>query len=441
MIPSSNRAIALLLLLLALAACRKKDKLTIPEVNPAIGQNMQEYTEGVSGAREADRLDLFHPWSDFEPTGFYLPPNQTMVVKAEQIQGTRLPQLLLGTYAMYQANPTPASINLVPGDNTISGGPHGGLVWVRYGADNPDSKARLNFSGNMLKNPVYIKNKTPAADWAAQLDAAPNVPDVVLIGDRVYQCYRRDRALATKEQDNNKVLTAADKIMDVEDAISGMNGSSAENMPSKIRRILMVESDDKSVYGNASHYRIAFQGIIADYAFTPQITGFGEPTWGVYHEFGHLHQQESWTWNETREVTVNIYSLAGERAMGAKQSKLARENVWPRVMQFLANTDPAKHYNAAKDPFMQMGIFQQLWLAYGDDFYKKLHKQTRKDPKPNNSQEAKMGYFMLNSSIAAGRDLSAFFRKWGFRINQTYYDQVSALKLPPPEKDPATLSD
>ena len=38
--------------------------------------------------------------------------------------------------------------------------------------------------------------------------------------------------------------------------------------------------------------------------------------WGKWHEVGHLHQQEPWKWSKVREVTVNIYSLAVQKALG-----------------------------------------------------------------------------------------------------------------------------
>lgn len=40
-----------------------------------------------------------------------------------------------------------------------------------------------------------------------------------------------------------------------------------------------------------------------------QNTLFLQGNWGVYHEFGHNHQDSKWTTSGTTEVTCNIYSL------------------------------------------------------------------------------------------------------------------------------------
>jgi hypothetical protein len=85
-------------------------------------------------------------------------------------------------------------------------------------------------------------------------------------------------------------------------------------------------------------------------------------------------------------------------------------------------------------------MFHQLWLAYGDSFYQQLHKQTREENPSLNDDAAKIRYFMLKACQISGRDLTAFFKKWGLQAD-TVYAEIAALQLRPPTTNPSTLTD
>ncbi|ULT45158.1 hypothetical protein KRR40_18785 [Niabella defluvii] len=72
---------------LSIVSCKKSQlpettgpgKTTNRSVNPvplgALGSTEQEFSEKIMGTTESfNRLQLGNPWSDFDPTGFYLPP-------------------------------------------------------------------------------------------------------------------------------------------------------------------------------------------------------------------------------------------------------------------------------------------------------------------------------------------------------------------------------
>ncbi len=175
--------------------------------------------------------------------------------------------------------------------------------------------------------------------------------------------------------------------------------------------------------------------------FVADVTKLRQDGWGPWHELGHQHQQTNVTWPETVEVTVNIYSLAVERALGLS-SRLSRDNVWPEIMAYLGQPEENKNYNAPEvGLFVRLGLYQQLWLQYGDDFFIDLHRKVREEGLTLSTTSDKMGYFMLKSSEVAGNDLSDFFRKWGYAIDEEYYEEVASLNLPIPEVDLTTLQD
>ena len=390
---------------------------------------------------ERNRLAIGNPWSDFDPTGFYLPPNTTMQISVQQLTGSARPKILVGTYSRYEVKNNPQEFTLTTGTNNITADQYGGLVWVRFGTTGtPSSSVRITFVSGHVRVPVFIKNQTTQTDWATQLSNYTASPDVILIGNRVYQVYSRTRALNTQTQDNNYVLTKADQTMDVEDAISGIDGSAAQHQPNVNQRIIMTENNGTG-WMFATFYRTAYVTAAASSAFTSSIGGIDG--WVPWHELGHMHQQQAWKWSTLGEVTVNIYSLAVERAMGVTPSRLKRDNVWPSVATYLADTNPAKNFNGSisNGDWVRLYMFHQLWLAFGDNFFKNLHKVTRVELPVVSTDAEKMRYFMLKSCSVSGRNLTNFFRKWGFSVNESVYTEIAALGLPQPAVDPTTLNE
>lgn len=408
-----------------------------------IGSTVQEFEEIKSSAAENTRLALGSYWTDFDPTGFYLPPNTTLQVNVEQLTGSTLPKILIGTYSRYQDKWNPQEIQLTAGVNEITADQYGGLVWVRFGTSGtPASRARITFVSGHVRAPVYIKSVTTTADWSDQLDTYSAVPDVTLVGDRVFFVYSRTRALDTKTQDNDEVLAKADQTMDVEDELSGLDGSAPQHQPNANTRLLMTETDNADYWMMATYYRTVYYTTAAPAAFTAAIGTVDG--WGPWHELGHMHQQQAWKWSTLGEVTVNIYSLAVERAMGVTPSRLKRDNVWPTALTYLADTSTDKDFNAASmanGVWVRLCMFHQLWLAYGDSFYQQLHKETRLELPSVSTDEEKMRYFMLKACTISGNNLTNFFRKWGFKVNESVYTEIAALGLPSPVTDPSTLSE
>ena len=121
--------------------------------------------------------------------------------------------------------------------------------------------------------------------------------------------------------------------------------------------------------------------------------------------------------------------------------RLARDKVWSKISSHLASTDANKNFNARSvDVFVRLGMFHQLWLAYGDNFFQQLHRQAREEKLPLSNDAAKMRYFMLKACTISGKDLTGFFKKWGLQADAVYAD-IAALNLPVPTTDPSTLTD
>lgn len=405
-----------------------------------------QFSEVPSADYESKRL-LNTPTPDFRVTGLYAPPGAALTVKVEgEPASSSHLQLLVGTYSRYNnGGRDPAFFALKKGTNTFVVGNFGGLVYIQYTVNRKPDSANLHpltmtFQQGFVRTPNYVLGQTTKEDWKNQLSTFTSTPDVVMQSRRSFMVFSRANALEWQDNDQDLVLNTADQILDAESAISGLDNSS-ETHRRNTNQFLLTQAEDGWMY--ATNFRTAYSAGAAKYAFTPRITGRGPDAgdaWGIWHELGHLHQQP-WTWSGLGEVTVNIYSLAAERSLNVTPARMVSDKIWPKVLTYLARTDANKNFNDdSVDAFLRLGMFQQLWRAYGDNFFQQLHRQTREDKPEIKTDAEKMKYFMRKACQISGNDLTGFFTKWGLK-NDAAYAEIRALNLPAPAQDPSVLTD
>ncbi|TXR64602.1 S-layer protein, partial [Bacillus sp. AR8-1] len=151
--------------------------------------------------------------------------------------------------------------------------------------------------------------------------------------------------------------------------------------------------------------------------------------WGPWHEAGHLRQQSPWKFYNMTEVQNNIYSLSVEKAFN-QPSNLEKSGIYPKAFQYLEQVN--KNYDEISDVFVKLVMLWQLQLAYGEDFYPKLHQLYRDMPSSELPQtdENKKQLFMISASKVAKQNLIPFFEKWGLRPNNDTIQKVAALGYP-----------
>jgi len=131
------------------------------------------------------------------------------------------------------------------------------------------------------------------------------------------------------------------------------------------------------------------------------------------------------------EVQNNIYSLSVEKAFTSNQPfRLQQEGAYTKAFQYLEQSN--KNYDEISDAFVKLVMLWQLQLAYGEDFYPKLHQLYRDMPSNELPQtdETKKQLFMISASKVAKQNLIPFFEKWGLRPNNDTIQKVTALGYP-----------
>jgi hypothetical protein len=214
--------------------------------------SIQNFRERPSGGAEATRLAQSFPHSDFDPTGFYLPPFVTLQLEVTPTAGNRLPTLLIGTYSRYKDKWNPTSVNLTAGMNTITD-PTGGILYIRYHNAAADGTCRVRFISGMKPIPFYQLGKTTSSEWIAMVEQL-NVPDVQLVGERCMITFGMQNARASKTEDMEALVRKVDRVIRVEDSISGQFGTDPLDQPN-VHRILLTESDHPDYYMAATLYR------------------------------------------------------------------------------------------------------------------------------------------------------------------------------------------
>lgn len=437
---------------LCLTACNKKGgSITPPPPPPSppapvvlkTADSTLLLNEQPTGNKEALRLAQTMLASDFSPTGFYLPAHTTLTVEVSQLSGSRLPVLLVGTYSRYETKWNPTTLTLTAGFNTLSDAT-GGILYVRYINDNPGGQCRIKFISGMKPIPYYQLGKTTQADWVKMVDNLTGVPDVQLVGNKTMITFSRTNAVNYKNENQESLIKKADRLIVIEDSISGLFGTDPLDQPNT-HKYLMTESDKTDIFMAATYYRTWYRSPDG----VPAILKAENLTWGPWHELGHMHQQGSWTWGALGEVTVNIYSIAVEKVFGITQTRLTSDGTWGKAASYLAKPDAERSFNGSNaDVWIRLCMFQQLKLAFSESFYHELHRQARRELVANRpaTDDTKMRWFMLKTCSISGKDLTGFFQKWGMKLStqaltDAVYVDINALGLPAPAQDITLLTD
>ncbi|ANS51084.1 O-GlcNAcase NagJ [Bacillus thuringiensis] len=233
-----------------------------------------------------------------------------------------------------------------------------------------------------------------------------------------------------KQADPTELLKKHDEIINIESGISGLSKDGVGATNRGKHYIHFVEDWYTKTHMYAMEYRTAYsKGSLKPVLDVEELNANG---WGPWHELGHQHQQDPWLWNGLGEVTVNIYSLAVQTTFGHK-TRLEKEGRYEAAFAYLGKPDAQEKMGV----FEKLVMFWQLHLAYGDQFYPKLHQMYRMlhDVEMPQSDEEKKQMFIYMTSKAAGQNLISFFEKWGLTPNDDTREKIEGLNLPKLEKE------
>ncbi|NRQ68866.1 hypothetical protein HQK17_11815 [Bacillus cereus] len=362
-------------------------------------------------------------FSPYEPTGLYAKPNEQITINVE---GNQDIQVYIGTYsydASWREDSKIKSFTLKPGINTIQS-PSGGMIYFYNKQQGGTIRTTITTGGTTT--PFFELGKHTKQDLINMLDQYPNAHAVELKGERVLitaSLARVKKYLLGSNTDPVQLLKKMDEATRIQDKVAGLS----EEQVDKHYVHYVEENHSPDYYMYATSYRTAYVGDAIQYVL--DINKFITDGWGPWHEAGHLRQQSPWKFYNMTEVQNNIYSLSVEKAFN-QPSNLEKSGIYPKAFQYLEQVN--KNYDEISDVFVKLVMLWQLQLAYGEDFYPKLHQLYRDMPSGELPQtdDNKKQLFMILASKVAKQNLIPFFEKWGLRPNNDTIQKVAALGYP-----------
>ncbi|NQX39200.1 hypothetical protein HQN84_10100 [Pedobacter steynii] len=394
------------------------------------------FNEKPTTEAEQSRLKTSLKAADFDPVGLRVKSGVVLSIHVQVLTASSaIPQLMVGSYD----RGTVTTYNLQAGNNSISP-TNAGELYIKYASANPSGgKLKITFNSGHLGMPFYELGKTTHQEWLDALasDTDTTSKNAILVANRAFLVVSKAKALEFKNEDQDLALRLIDTALKAEDDFSGMDNSSVTNASRKLK--IMV-TERTSGYMDATSYRIRI--VTASISRILKVSDLQTNGWGVWHEFGHQHQMHQWTWNSVvGEVMPNIYTLAARRVVQPTSPGLTVAQ-WNDVTTFLAKPAASRIYEASSTSLItRLGLFQQLYLAFGDAFFIKVHKYYRENVISVANDEEEKRLFMINASKLSNKNLVSFFKAWGFTVNASVYDEINALNLPEPAVDLTTLRD
>ncbi|MEK7019601.1 M60 family metallopeptidase [Bacillus sp. FSL R9-9410] len=381
----------------------------------------------VEQIRDRDRRQF--KFSPYEPTGLYASPNEKITI---QVEGTQNIQAYIGTFSYdagwwndsYSQNPVVKSFTLKPGENTIEN-TNGGMIYFYNSQQGGTVKAEIKTGGTPI--PFFELGKHTKQDLVNMLDMYPNAHAVELKGERSLITASPERVkkyLLGSNTDPEELLKKIDEAVRIQDRLAGLSEEQAD------KHYISFAEDNHSLdyYMYATNYSTAYVGDAIQHVLN--VKEFTENGWGPWHEMGHQRQQLPWKWDGLGEVTNNIYSMFSQRAWG-NPSNLENDGRYESAFTYLNKPQSEKDYNKIDDVFIKLVMFWQLDLAFGEDFYPKLHQLYRAMPNeelPKTDDEQIQG-FIYNTSKVAQKNLLPFFDKWGLKASSETRQKIEALNL------------
>ncbi|EJP84967.1 M60 family metallopeptidase [Bacillus cereus] len=403
---------------------QKKISASLQEEKSVKSENRTYTVPGkgdVEVLKQQERKNM--AFSPYEPTGLYAKPNEQITINVEGIQDI---QAYIGTYsydASWREDSKIKSFTLKPGINTIQS-PNGGMIYFYNKQQGGTIRTTVTTGGTIT--PFFELGKHTKQDLINMLDQYPNAHAVELKGERVLitaSPARVKKYLLGSNTDPVQLLKKMDEATRIQDKVAGLS----EEQVDKHYVHYVEENHSPDYYMYATSYRTAYVGDAIQYVL--DINKFVKDGWGPWHEAGHLRQQSPWKFYNMTEVQNNIYSLSVEKAFN-QPSNLEKSGIYPKAFQYLEQTN--KNYDEISDVFVKLVMLWQLQLAYGEDFYPKLHQLYRDMPSNEIPQtdENKKQLFMISASKVAKQNLIPFFEKWGLRPNNDTIQKVAALGYP-----------
>lgn len=320
---------------------------------------------------------------------------------------------------------------LKPGENRVASA-FGGLVYLiptrdRRGLDSQAERARVSISG-VVEAPRFVLGETDVGAWRSTIRSAPG-PWAELETSKVIVSVPSSHVRDL--DDPRGVLEVWDRVLDAAADLATISRE-RERPQRYVADVQISAGYMHSGYPIMTHLDAADEMV--------EEAKLRAGSWGLFHELGHNHQQGTWTFHGTGEVTCNLFSLYIMETVCGKEEGTGHEALAKRLARrarYLAEGTSFETW--CSDPFLALTMYIELREAFGWEAFKAVFAEYRDLPageRPTTEPE-KRDEWMVRFSRQVGRNLGAFFRAWGVPVSDEAVSSVAAL----PEWMPADWPD
>lgn len=287
------------------------------------------------------------------------------------------------------------------------------------------------------KIPTFKINKTSKEEFINQIRTT-NSPFVEFVSEHFIATMQTDmiknEVLPYLKRDFNEILGHWDDTWHWTNELYGLN-EKYNDINKKYNHYVHIANADTGVgFANAWFDRLMFHSGAGKTLFLDDL--FDQ--WTLWHELGHTYQTSQYLWSGLTEVTVNISSLYIQQKLNLPLRIFKEGEKREAIKEYLLKPENEKSFDGLEDVdstlWIKLGMFWQLQMGFGENFYPLLSQEYRKINQEPNSVERfsddfkKQQEFMKISSKVSGYNLTPFFKKWGFYLSSETESIISGYK-------------
>lgn len=310
---------------------------------------------------------------------------------------------------------------LAPGQTVVANA-FGGPIYVESDG-NSDARIDVRIDG-AVEAPLFVLDQTDADAWRRQREAP--APWAELAGKKV---------ILTVPSEQVRTLDDPASLMRFWDEVADACADLAALPRERKRPERYVTGVQISAgYMHAGYPIMTHLDAAPRFVDLPSLRSRGD--WGMFHEIGHNHQSDDWTFAGTGEVTVNLftmYILETVCRTGKMHGAITPDAMRKYIERFERE---GRSFDLWKrDPFLALVMYRQMIDAFGWEPLKRVFAEYRALPpgeRPK-TDDGKRGQWLVRMSRATGRNLGPFFERWSIPTSVSAREQVSDLPVWLPE--------
>jgi len=300
--------------------------------------------------------------------------------------------------------------------------PWGGLIYVEVpsaSVDDQEIKVEVN---NAVESPRFVLGDTSNREW--QRDERDKPAPWAELGN--------SKMILTVPSDLIRSLDDPEALMEFWDDVRDQYATlSAKPLKARPER-MVVDINISNGYMHAG-YPIMMQTFgeranmcvdLAALRANPRGNG-----WGLWHELGHNHQEKDWTYSNTTEVTVNLFSLFVVEHISGDEVKLGEKELG-QLREYQSKKLTWRDWGSK--PFHGLLFYWTVIEEFGWEPFSEVFAEYRDladDERPQSDLD-KRDQWLLRFSRTLGKDLSAHFDWFGVEVSESARDELAKLKLP-----------